>query len=81
MEVDTMKFKVGDIIRGTSPDRYLVTNSDMFEGEVIDVLNNSEKIRIKVLKHKNQYEEDCIYRADNDDRYFELTNMHIIDGR
>ena len=45
-----MKFKVGDIIKGTKDGRYAVTNEDMYAARVIE-LYKSGNIRIRILDH------------------------------
>ena len=50
-----MKFKVGDIVRGTKEGWYGITNAKITRGEVIEVLNPKENcdedIRIRILEH------------------------------
>lgn len=62
------KFKVGDHVKGIG-DRYGVTNKDMTDGIVVDVLYNG-MLRIKVLKHKWSKVSDSIYTVSS--IYFEL---------
>lgn len=68
-----MKFKVGDIVRGSSRTAYCVTNTDMTKGEVVGVYTagSVDDIRIKVLKHKTKPGEIGQEFSVNS-RYFEL---------
>lgn len=44
------KFKVGDYVKGTSEERYVLTNTNMTKGVVIDV--DDEEIEVKILEAK-----------------------------
>ena len=54
-----MKFKIGDIVRGTKNRIYSITNEDMTKGLVVYVRSYDEddEIEIKVLEHKTKPEE------------------------
>ena len=54
-----MKFKIGDIVRGTKNRIYSITNEDMTKGVVVYVRSYDEddEIEIKVLEHKTKPEE------------------------
>ena len=54
-----MKFKIGDIVRGTKNRIYSITNEDMTKGLVVYVRSYEEddEIEIKVLEHKTKPEE------------------------
>ena len=49
-----MKFKVGDIVRGTINNKYDITNEDMTKGKVVAVgsYEEDDDIIVKVLEHK-----------------------------
>ena len=49
-EVNVQKFKVGDLVKGKYPDRYVYTNDKMTKGMVISVYDQ-DFIRVKVLEH------------------------------
>lgn len=48
-----MKFKVGDIIKGTNDAKYSITNKDMYAARVLE-LYKSGNIRIRILDHLNR---------------------------
>ena len=54
-----MKFKIGDIVKGTNNRIYSITNEDMTKGLVVDVgsCDEDDEIEIKVLEHKTKPEE------------------------
>ena len=73
-EVKQMKFRVGDIIKGTDESGYNITNANMTKGKVIGVCNGDfegeDDIRIEILEHTN---EGCVgdkYPVKS--KYFEL---------
>lgn len=47
------KFKVGDIVKGTDPDKYGVTNSHMTRGRVTEI-GEDGWLSVKVLEHDEQ---------------------------
>lgn len=55
-----MKFKVGDVVRGTSRNLYTLTNENMTKGEVVAVgsLGEYNDIEVKILEHKT--EPECV---------------------
>jgi hypothetical protein len=65
------KFKVGDIVRGTSADRYAMTNSDMTKGKVVGV-RGDKYIDIVILETKGEKPicKDSVFTVDT--QYFEL---------
>lgn len=64
-----MKFKVGDKVKGIS-NEYLITNKDMYLGEIIDISTNT--VKIKILEHKNSFCVGNEYDAINPDGRFEI---------
>ena len=67
------KFKVGDIVRGIDKDKYVYTDTDMYEAIVIGTNPPcwlDADIQIKVLKHKNPRIIGKIYSVDS--KYFKL---------
>ena len=46
-----MKFKVGDIVRGTKNNKYNITDENMYEGK-ITYIRSDETLSLKILKHK-----------------------------
>ena len=53
-----MKFKVGDIVRGTINHEYGITNENMTKGKVVEVVSHygDDDIQVKVLEHKTKPE-------------------------
>ena len=51
-----MKFKIGDIVKGTNNRIYSITNEDMTKGLVVDVgsCDEDDEIEIKVLEHTSE---------------------------
>lgn len=64
-----MNFKVGDKVKGIS-NEYIITNKDMYLGEIKEVTENG--IGILVLKHKNSICIGDIYTAKNPEGRFEI---------
>lgn len=64
-----MKFKVGDKVKGIS-NEHLITNKDMYLGEIIDISTNT--VKIKILEHKNIFCVGNEYDAINPDGRFEI---------
>lgn len=71
------KFKVGDIVTGTSG-RYGVTNQNMTKGKVYRIrdFRGEQVIDIKILEHKNRSEVGKYY-DDLYARHFELANDEV----
>ena len=73
-EVKQMKFRVGDIIKGTDKDRYAYTNTGMTKGRVIKVYDGASKgesdIRIEILEHTSGHLVGDEF--DVESKYFEL---------
>lgn len=69
-----MKFRIGDLVRGVT-DKYGFTNKDMTIGEVIDVQESLNQIRVKIIKHKTTaFVEGEAFTVLPED--FELINKH-----
>ncbi len=64
-----MKFKVGDIIKGTNK-RYIFTDTSMYKAEVISA--DEDKMKIKILKHKEISQQGHEWTVDNSTKYFAL---------
>lgn len=73
-EVKQMKFRVGDIIKGTDKDRCAYTNTGMTKGRVIKVYDGASKgesdIRIEILEHTSGHLVGDEF--DVESKYFEL---------
>ncbi len=69
-----MKFKIGDIIKGTDKDRYAYTNTNMTKGRVIEVYNGAPEgendITIEILEHASG--RHVCRRWNVESKYFEL---------
>lgn len=70
-----MKFKVGDIIKGITDEKYSITNTSMYKAEVIST--NENEMTIKILKHKNFFEQEEEYSVKNSDKFFKLIEEHF----
>lgn len=69
-----MNFRIGDLVRGVT-DKYGYTNKDMAVGEVIDVQESLNQIRVKIIKHKTvAFVEGEAFTVLSED--FELINKH-----
>ena len=66
-----MNFKVGDKVKRIS-NEYLITNKDMYLGEIIDISTNT--VKIKILEHKNSFCVGNEYVAINPDGRFEIVD-------
>lgn len=69
------KFKVGDLIRGTeaSDTKYNVTNSSMRLARVTEGYSNL--MEVKILVHKQDYEEGMKYDVKNSREFFEEVDL------
>lgn len=65
-----MKFKVGDRIKGKN-NSYGITDERMLEGEVIE-LNDSNNMKVKVIRHKDNYYQGNTHWVENSDDKFAL---------
>lgn len=70
-----MKFKVGDIIKGITDEKYSITNTSMYKAEVIST--NGNEMTIKILKHKNSFAQEEEYSVKNSDKFFKLIEEHF----
>ena len=70
-QMSKCKFKVGDLVKGKYPDRYVYTNDKMTKGMVISVYDQ-DFIRVKVLEHLDVASgfEGCEF--DVDPQYFDF---------
>ena len=68
-------FKVGDIVRGKEGNRYGISNSDMERAEVIRA--TARTMRVKVLKHRDNYWERYEFDVDNSNKEFELVEAVV----
>jgi hypothetical protein len=71
VEPPKFKFKVGDIVKGNSCNRYGITNADMTRGEVTRV-GDDGMIDIKILEHKHSGYTDSQDYPVLEDKYFDL---------
>lgn len=65
------KFKVGDLICGTSDAPYSITNVKMTLAKVVKVDDDVDGMTIKILKHKS-YDSDTEFSVKNTEKYFKL---------
>lgn len=69
-----MKFKKGDIIKGTKDNDYSIANEYMYKAEVLRV--EADSMKIKILEHKNKYMIGETYDVENnDDRFTKITKI------
>ena len=71
VESPKFKFKVGDIVKGNSCNRYGITNADMTRGEVTRT-GDDGMIDIKILEHKHPGYADSQDYPVLEDKYFDL---------
>lgn len=71
-EMPKYKFKVGDLVKGNDPRRYIITNDKMVKAKVLDVYG-CDYIRIKILEHLDaDYKNFATDEFDVDPQYFDF---------
>ena len=65
-----MKFKVGDLIKGTESNSYGITNMKMTKGKVLEI--DGSQMNIEILEHKNEGEKGKTFWVSNNECDFSL---------